>query len=213
MSKSALYAGLGQGLMSLGQNVGEAYRMKAIEELRQENLKQNWARQDAIRAEDRAWKIERDEAKFGQQKEVAQMGFDREDAKTPSKEVYEEVDGKRFKVAYGKDGNEIKRTELSTQEKLPPMLKMQVESLNEEIVAIQKSGMMDGDEAMTKRYNTLVTQRNKLLNMKSPEGGDGEFTSTISGYTAEQVIQKFMETNNVDRETAITLAKQQGRLR
>lgn len=95
MSKSALFAGLGQGLMSLGQNVGEAYRMKAIEELRQENLQQNWARQDAIRAEDRAWQTQqtkeqrdhqaallkeqraytegRDNAKFEQDLELAKL--------------------------------------------------------------------------------------------------------------------------------------------
>lgn len=159
MSKSALYAGLGQGLMSLGQNVGEAYRMQAIEELRQENLKQNWARQDAIRAEDRqfqkelqqdnrayqqsqtesdrAWQMERDGAKFEQQKEVAQMGFAREDAKTPTKVVTEERDGKLFEVSYNSAGEQIsskqitKSTLSDTQKELAKIYTDEAEALDE----------------------------------------------------------------------------------
>jgi hypothetical protein len=53
MSKSALYAGLGQGLMSLGQGVGNAIQTMTIEDLRKQNMQENWARQDANKADDR----------------------------------------------------------------------------------------------------------------------------------------------------------------
>lgn len=58
MSKSALYAGLGQGLMSLGQGVGNAIQTMTLEDLRKQNMQENWARQDAIRKEDNDVKAE-----------------------------------------------------------------------------------------------------------------------------------------------------------
>lgn len=56
MSKAALFAGLGQGLMAAGQTFGRAYEQISLEKLRQENLERNWKRDDRLRAEDRAWK-------------------------------------------------------------------------------------------------------------------------------------------------------------
>jgi len=55
MSKSAIFAGLGQGLMALGQGAGKAIETMSFEKLRQQNLESNWARQDAARAEDRQY--------------------------------------------------------------------------------------------------------------------------------------------------------------
>jgi len=51
MSKSALYAGIGQGLMSFGQSFGRALEAETLEELRAKNVRENWARQDQIRSE------------------------------------------------------------------------------------------------------------------------------------------------------------------
>ena len=47
MSKAAVYAGLGQGLMALGQGAGRALEVMSLEKLRAQNLQQNWAREDA----------------------------------------------------------------------------------------------------------------------------------------------------------------------
>lgn len=137
MSKSALYAGLGQGLMSLGQNVGEAYRMKAIEELRQENLERNWARQDTIRAEDRADRVMQSNQSFAQRKALAEMGWEREDAKAPTKVVTEEKDGKFFEVSYNSAGEEIsakqitKSTLSDTQKELAKVYLDEAKALDE----------------------------------------------------------------------------------
>ena len=54
MSKAALYKGLSGGLMALGQGMGRAIETMTIEEMRQKNMRENWARQDKMRAEDRA---------------------------------------------------------------------------------------------------------------------------------------------------------------
>lgn len=62
MSKSAVYAGLGQGLMAAGQGFARAVETMSIEQLRQQNLRENWARQDQIRSEDMAYRRERDTA-------------------------------------------------------------------------------------------------------------------------------------------------------
>lgn len=132
MSKSALFAGLGQGLMALGQNVGEAYRMKAIEELRQENLQQNWAREDKMRAEDRAFqkdiqkenreyqetvraedrsdRVMLNNQRYTQTKALADLERDRKDSEKVAKKVFEQDDkGNNFQVSYDKSGKEISR--------------------------------------------------------------------------------------------------------
>lgn len=54
MSKAALFAGLGQGLMAAGQSFGRAFENMSIEKLRQQNIEKNWAREDRLRAEDNA---------------------------------------------------------------------------------------------------------------------------------------------------------------
>lgn len=63
MSKSALYAGLGAGLSSFGQSVGQMMQAMTLEELREKNLREKWARQDKLRSEDMAYQKSRDAVK------------------------------------------------------------------------------------------------------------------------------------------------------
>ena len=53
-----MYAGVGQGLMSLGQGVGNAIQTMTLEDLRKQNMQENWARQDANKADDRKHQAE-----------------------------------------------------------------------------------------------------------------------------------------------------------
>lgn len=122
MSKSALFAGLGQGLMSLGQNVGEAYRMTAIEELRQQNLEQNWARQDAIRAEDRAY----DAKKTADQRAYAQTALKEQRAYTEG----------RDKLKYEQD-LELAKLKDGTSTRLPDSVKEQANSFFKQAEQLQ----------------------------------------------------------------------------
>lgn len=218
MSKSALYAGLGQGLMALGNHVGEAYRMQSIEELRQQNLERNWARQDAIRAEDRAfqkeltadnrkyqaeqtklnreWQVKRENAKLEQQKGLLQETRDYEGNKEATDIGYEEADGKHFKVEKNASGKVVKRTELRTDpNKLPPMLKLKVESLNDEIDSITRSGQLGISDELDKRYQSLIKTRNDLLGMESPEpeGGDGDAPAEAIQYLRDNPTKQNKE--------------------
>lgn len=239
MSKSALYAGLGRGLMALGNHVGEAYRMQSIEELRQQNLEQNWARQDAVRAEDRAfqakqtqeqrdynqtllndqreyqaaqtesnreWELARDDQKFRQQKGLLQDTRDYEENKTGVKNVIEaDENGNKFEVSYNSQGKEVSRSQLKPSTKMPAQQAKRIEVLTDRYKSLVEAEGAKSPEA------TMIAREIDALT-GAPQK-TGEYESAVQGFTAEQVINKFMETNNVDRDTAITLAKQQGRLR
>lgn len=124
MSKSALYAGLGQGLMSLGQNVGEAYRMQAIEELRQQNLEQNWARQDAMRAEDKAWQTQ--QTKEEREHQAALLKEQRAHTENRDKLKFEQ----ELELAKLKDG---------TSTRLPDSVKEQANSFFKQAEQLQET--------------------------------------------------------------------------
>lgn len=110
--------------MALGQNVGEAYRMKAIEELRQENLKQNWARQDAIRAEDRAYDAKK--TKEEREHQAAQLKEQRAYTESRDKLKYEQD----LELAKLKDG---------TATRLPDSVKELANSFFKEAEQIQET--------------------------------------------------------------------------
>ena len=76
MSKAAVYAGLGQGLMAFGQGAGRAIETMAIENLRQQNLEKNWARQAEEREKDRALQREQIQSMSGFRKETLELRRD-----------------------------------------------------------------------------------------------------------------------------------------
>lgn len=160
MSKSALYAGLGQGLMSLGKNVGEAYRMKAIEELRQQNLEQNWARQDKLRAEDRAY----DAKKTADQRAYAQTALKEQRAYTEG----------RDKLKYEQD-LELAKLKDGTSTRLPDSVKEQANSFFEEAKQLQ--------ETNPERAAELWEQGRKILTRAggASNAGDSGFSGWLSG--------------------------------
>ncbi|WP_395340740.1 hypothetical protein PN836_017575 [Ningiella sp. W23] len=62
MSKAAIYAGLGQGLMALGESASRAISTMSIEQMREKNLRENWMRQESSRDKDRQLKREQIES-------------------------------------------------------------------------------------------------------------------------------------------------------
>lgn len=134
MSKAALYAGLGQGLMSLGQGVSKAIETMTLEEMRQRNLEQNWAREDAKDAKRDA----REDARWERQDELAQEQRDyqrgrdakaderqqalmdiakeerddKKNSKVVDSRLEKDENGNTFEVEYNASGVEVSRRQL-----------------------------------------------------------------------------------------------------
>ena len=186
MSKSALFAGLGQGLMAAGQNIGEAYRMKAIEELRQENLQQNWAREDKIRAEDRkqqekvraedrADRVMQSNQSFAQRKALAEMGWAREDSSKDVKTVFETDDeGNHYQVSYNKNGEESNRVQYDPSKDTDTPKSVIEES---KIYRARAEALREQDpEGNKERIDELYEQSVEVLK-RARVGGDSELKS------------------------------------
>lgn len=138
MSKAALYAGLGQGLMSLGQGVSKAIETMTLEEMRQKNLEQNWAREDArdakraaredarwarqdeLAAEQRKYQRGRDAKADERQQALMDIAAEERADKKNSKVVRQERvkdNGKTYDIGYNADGTEVLRSEVVTKER------------------------------------------------------------------------------------------------
>jgi hypothetical protein len=229
MSKSAVYAGLGQGLMALGQGAGRALETISLEKLRQQNFEQNWAREDKIRQEqNQARQSERsqdlsmrqaerkEDNAFKQQQinatntnNTALMELKRDQFTNETEnQVFTQArvtrDGENFMQEINKDGTVVREQLIpAAQEKLSEASKLQYKQAEGELNTLIEYG--DGDSA---RAMELRTKMDNLLGVKSTEE-----ISTVDGLTADQVIAKFMEANpTMTKEQARRLAKQQGRI-
>jgi len=229
MSKSAVYAGLGQGLMALGQGAGRALETISLEKLRQQNFEQNWAREDKIRQEqnqvrqsersqdlsmrqaerkeDNAFKQQQIDATNTNSTALMDLKRDQFNNETEN-QVFTQArvtrDGENFMQEINKDGTVVREQLIpAAQEKLSEASKLQYKQAEGELNTLIEYG--DGDSA---RAMELRTKMDNLLGVKSTEE-----ISTVDGLTADQVIAKFMKANpTMTKEQARRLAKQQGRI-
>ena len=157
MSKAAVYAGLGQGLMSLGQGVGKAFEVTAIEKLREENMRQNWARQDAIRAEDQAIRAEQynDTKLYRQEQAELQQTNRAED-----------------------QANRAATLELQ-KDKLDQSIKIQTQAQEKQAIANQDRIFRSVTAQESKRIESLQSEMDKIENEIRRESADGGFTEPL----------------------------------
>ncbi|MBJ2129049.1 hypothetical protein JC525_08880 [Alteromonas sp. IB21] len=161
MSKSALFAGLGQGLMAAGQNIGEAYRMKAIEELRQENLQQNWAREDKIR-----------ELDIAREDKLRTEKYAREDAnKVTSTLIEKRDDGSKFKIGKNAAGEQVTSEQMEVKPKVVQTRIKTTETGEKFIESYDQNGNLVSSEQKDTSQNQKQTSTHQdLVNMGKVPG-------------------------------------------
>jgi hypothetical protein len=229
MSKSALYAGLGQGLMAAGQSFGRAFEAISLEKMRQENLQKNWAREDAIRQEDRAYRegVRQEENaisqdRFNQQMEARNKQIDATKENTQglmnfrkdqadyaksrdfAKRVIEKEGDTSFQVDYNAEGVEISRTQLMPNKKdLPENVTLKIKGIDNQIsTLLRKDFLEESDRTMLRDLNQ---QRDKLLGFESSK--QSGYSSLVEGHSADEVIDEIMKANPLySRTTAIQQA-------
>lgn len=156
MSKSALYAGLGQGLMALGNHVGEAYRMQSIEELRQQNLEQNWARQDAQRERD-----------IAREDKLRAENRAREDARTvTSTSIETRDDGSKFKIGKNAAGNQVTSEQMEFEPRVTETRIRNTETGEKFIESYDQNGnLVSSEQKETSPNQGQTTTHQDLVNM------------------------------------------------
>lgn len=147
--------------MSLGQNVGEAYRMQAIEDLRQQNLEQNWARQDAVREE----RYQREDNKEAE-------AIARTENNTPSKTIFEEgSDGDKFKVSFNAEGDELSREQMEVKPIIAQKRIKSTENGEKFIESYDQNGNLVSSEQKDPTTSSMGTSTHQdLINMGYVQG-------------------------------------------
>ena len=206
MSKSALFAGLGQGLMSLGQNVGEAYRMKAIEELRQENLQQNWARQDAMRERDIAREDKLRAENFAREDNIRAQNYAREDAKTVTNTSIEtRDDGSKFKIGKNAAGDQVTSEQMESKPQVVQTRIKNTETGEKFIESYDQNGnLVSSEQKDTSPNQGQTTTHQHLINMgyqpNTPEYK--EAYSVLSGFGEKSQVESIGKPKNVEQSKA-----------
>jgi len=226
MSKSAIFAGLGQGLMALGQGAGKAIETMSFEKLRQQNLESNWARQDAARAEDRQYSNtirQEDMAVRSSERNQdiqSRQDFRQEDMAIRKTERGEDRALSERRLDVQEQRNEglmdYRLTQLQNDEaqrlaeekaSVPEKTKVQIDVLATELKSLVELGDSD-----TPRAQQVRSKIDSLLGVEglnpSPSGASN---STIDGLSSTQVIQKIMDANDgMSRVDATRMAKSKG---
>lgn len=193
MSKSALYAGLGQGLMALGQGVGNAMQTMALENLRQQNIEKNWARQDKIRSEDNAiqksrWDkqdeqqavrdaraIAMDSAKMNRQDAIRESDIAQKESKEAFNTAYTKGEnGLMVETVTNKEGAVVSSREMlpekSRSPKLEPKVKARIDWLQGQYKAVVENEGIESEkaQAIEEEINSL-TGNKKIPGKTAPQ--------------------------------------------
>ena len=238
MSKSAVYAGLAQGLMSFGQGAGRAMELTAMETMREQNLQQNWARQDRMRTEDREYNqqirtqdannrtAERTEDRGMQQQQIdatkannkALMDLRVDDQKDKvsqrtTKDTVVTEDGFDYRVQFNGKGEEISREIVAGAGQFNKSDKMPEKiKIQLGILETELRSLIEYGSGDEQRAMEVRSEIDSLLGKTKTDVNTGAGDkSTLPGYSVEQVISKLMEANpNISKLKAMQLAKSKG---
>ena len=112
-------------------------------------------------------------------------------------------DGHEKLVKLDAQGKPISKSVISAKDaaKMDPVTKERIDLLKERYKAAMEFGAEESE------ISKIASELDELTGKKQ-EGP----VSLVDGYTADQVIELFMKRNNISREQAISLARQQGRI-
>lgn len=237
MSKAAVFAGLGQGLMALGQGAGRALETISIEKLRQQNFEQNWAREDKIRQQDMQMRqserqedmqlrqVERTEDNSFKQQQLdatntnneGLMDLRRNEQSLTQEQIAYERDNKGFseKRITREDGENVmqstnKAGDVVREQIIPASLEKLPEATKMQYkqAADELNVLIEFNDGDTPRAVELRNKMDALLGVES----SGPI-SLVQGLTVEQVIAKYKEANpSISDAMVLQMARQQGHI-